>query len=493
MASQLPPHLNPRGSGRSSSATTSRVPGNHPRFRGLKILAVVASALVLLGSGVAYGLYRHYDSQITRLHDVLGGGGKKTTNGAENILIVGSDSRSGSNADFQAGKGQTLVEGQRSDTIIFAHLGKGGAKAVLVSLPRDSWVTIPAYTDSKGKQHPEHQDKINAALSLGGPKLLVQTVQELSGLHVDHYVEIDFNGFQNMVNALGGVDVCLTKAAKDKMSGVNLPKGWSHLDGAQALGFVRQRYNLTNGDLDRIKRQQQLLGAVVRKTISAGTLLNPVKLNDFLNAVTRSVSVDSSLDVKDLALRMRNVQAGNVVFLTLPFSHFEKINGQEVNRIDDVRTAALFASLHEGSELPDTTPKGPVLTIPPDKITIDVRNGGGKDGEGRRTAEALKKLGYLVPEAASNADAPAKQSEVRYAPDQLEAARTVAAAVAGSTLVEDTQLTKGQIQLVIGANFTGVKEVAMGDAAPVPSGTPNSQQSPGVPQGRTAEDASCTS
>jgi LCP family protein required for cell wall assembly len=488
----LPPSLNPRGPGRPSSATTSRIPGTQPRFRGLKILAAATSALVLLGSGVAYGLYRHYDSQITRLHGVIGGGGAKTEKGSENVLLVGTDSRAGTNGQFQAGKGQTSVEGQRSDTIIFAHLAKGAGKAVLVSLPRDSYVTIPAYTDSKGRNHPEHKDKINASLSLGGPKLLVETVQNLSGLHVDHYVEVDFSGFQNIVNALGGIDVCLTKAAKDKMSGVDLPAGVSHLDGTQALAFVRQRYQLPNGDLDRVKRQQQFLGAVVRKTISAGTLLNPGKLNALLNAVTESVSVDAGLNVRDLALRLRDVRAGNVTFATLPFERFEKVNGADVNILNEAKTAALFASLRDGNEMPDTTPGGPVLTIPPSQITVDVRNGGGKDGEGRRTAEALKGVGFLVPNAASNADSPATQSQVRYQPDHLDAARTLAAAVPGSVLVEDTGLKGGAIQLVIGSNFTEVRAVTMGEAAPVPSTTPNSQQSPAVPQGRSAEDTSCT-
>jgi len=240
------------------------------------------------------------------------------------------------------------VDGQRSDTVILAHLAKGNQQATLVSLPRDSWVNIPAYTDAKGTAHPAHDDKLNAAFSLGGAALLVATVQQLSGIHVDHYVEIDFAGFQNMVSSLGGVDVCLTRPAHDVQTGLNLTAGDHHLDGPTALAFVRQRYGLPLGDIDRIKRQQQFLGSMVRKVESAGTLANPIKLNDFLDALTKSISVDSSMNLGDmtkLALKLKGLGSGNVTLTTMPLLGFSKQNGVDVDDVDVPKKDALFASL----------------------------------------------------------------------------------------------------------------------------------------------------
>jgi LCP family protein required for cell wall assembly len=219
-------------------------------------VAIVLSACVLVASGGAYAWYRYLNGNVTRVSGITSTGGTVASDGAENVLLVGSDSRTGEGDSFaQAPTDQTQVEGARSDTVILAHLAPGNQKATLVSLPRDSWVTIPAYTDAKGVSHPAHQDKLNSAFSLGGAALLVKTVQNLTGIHVDHYAEIDFGGFQKMVTALGGVQVCLSQPAHDVQTGLNLTAGTHELNGQQALEFVRQRYGLPLGDIDRIKRQ----------------------------------------------------------------------------------------------------------------------------------------------------------------------------------------------------------------------------------------------
>ena len=298
----LPPELNPRGPRRPPKRTNgSDGEGGRSGWRGpLATTAVVVSVCLLATSGFLYTRYLHYNHNLTKAAGVITPGGTKAEAGAENVLLVGSDNRTGADTFAQAPKGQQRVDGQRSDTVILAHLAKGNQRATLVSLPRDSWVTIPPYTDAKGVLQPAHFDKLNAAFSLGGAALLVSTVQELTGIHVDHYVEIDFAGFQNMVGALGGVDICLTKPAHDVQTGLNLTAGPHHLDGKTALEFVRQRYGLPLGDIDRIKRQQQFLASMVRKIESAGTLANPLKLNDFLNALTKSISVDSGMSATDL-------------------------------------------------------------------------------------------------------------------------------------------------------------------------------------------------
>ncbi len=232
--SVLPPELNPRGPGRPVKPTK---PGNR-RTGWRSPLGITAAALavcVLAASGLLYTRYLHYDHNLKRTTGVIKPGGATAADGAENVLLVGSDSRAGTDQFAQAPKGQTPVDGQRSDTVILAHLAKGNKAATLVSLPRDSWVTIPAYNDAKGVAHPAHLDKLNAAFSLGGAPLLVSTVQQLTGIHIDHYVEIDFAGFQNMVNALGGVDICLSQPAHDVQAGLNLTAGPHHLNGTTAL------------------------------------------------------------------------------------------------------------------------------------------------------------------------------------------------------------------------------------------------------------------
>jgi LCP family protein required for cell wall assembly len=454
--------------------------------------------IVLLASGVLYTRYLHYDHNITRAAGVIKPGGEKATGGAQNVLLVGSDSREGTGDAFaQAGKGQEQVVGQRSDTVILAHIAKGDQKATLVSLPRDSWVEIPAYTDPKGNTHPAHKDKLNAAFSLGGPPLLVSTVQNLTGIHIDHYVEIDFAGFQNMVNALGGVDVCLTQPAHDKMTGINLSAGEHHLDGATALAFVRQRYGLPLGDLDRIKRQQQFLGSMMRKVESAHTLTNPVKLNDFLDALTKSITVDSGLSIDqmtNLALKLKGLSTGNVIMTTLPLSGFGKENGQDVDIVDQAKADALFAALKSD------TPAGGAPTssqplVPVSSVHVKVLNAAGISGLAARASSDLSKLGFVIDGAPGNAGSGATATVVKYGPGQDAQARTLAAAITGAQLQADQSLG-ASLELLLGSSYAGAHApgaagVAAGVAAPPSSSTAAANQANPL-GGTTAADVKCT-
>ncbi len=280
---------------------------------------MVTSFAVLATACGGYVLVNYYDGKLNRV-PVFGDLGTASRpdaapRDARNILIVGSDSRGDLAAgEGTQGSGDTFVSGQRSDTVILAHLYGDTDRAQLVSFPRDSWVSIPDYTDPEsGKVVPVHEAKLNSAFFEGGAPLLIRTIEGLSGLRVDNYMQIDFDGFQAMVDRLDGVEVCLSKAAKEKDSGIDLPAGRQTIKGAQALAFVRQRKGLPNGDIDRIRRQQQFIGAIVRKVLSAGTLLNPVKLNGVITVATESITVDDTLsfsDLRDLALRFRTFNAG---------------------------------------------------------------------------------------------------------------------------------------------------------------------------------------
>jgi LCP family protein required for cell wall assembly len=496
----LPPELNPRGNRRPARRPAGRS-GGRRSWRGFaRTTALVLSVCVLGASGVLYTRYLHFDHNISRITGAITKtGGVKAVDGAENVLLVGSDSRSGAGDGFaQAPAGQTQVEGARSDTVILAHLAKGGQAATLVSLPRDSWVTIPAYTDAQGAQQPAHEDKLNAAFSLGGPALLINTVQQLTGVHIDHYVEIDFAGFQNMVNALGGVDICLSQPAHDVQTGLNLTAGDHHLDGATALEFVRQRYGLPLGDIDRIKRQQQFLGSMLRKVESAGTLTNPVALNSFLDALTKSITVDSSMSTSDLtqlALKLKGLGSGDVVLTTLPLSGFSTQDGADVDDIDVAKMDALFASLNTGtsasasaSASATATPTPTPLTVAPGAVQVEVFNGAGIKGLAARASADLKKAGFDVVGTPADRGNGAAESLVEYGPTEVAAAQTLLAAVPGSTLQPEPQLGS-TLQLVVGESYTGA--VTPGSAAAASASASASASAAGA-TATTAANVSCT-
>jgi LCP family protein required for cell wall assembly len=224
---------------------------------------------------------------------------------AVNILMLGSDSR------VSAGDPtQWAVGAQRTDAIMLLHLPADRKSAYVMSIPRDSWVNIPGHG----------QAKVNAAFSLGGPTLMVQTIEKLTGVRINHLAIVDFEGFKQITDALGGVTITVPKTVTSSKQGT-IKAGTQLMDGETALTYVRQRYNLPGGDFDRVKRQQNWIRAVMVKLMSQGTLTNPFKLNDAMNALTKSLSIDdafTSNEMQDLALSARNLRAGDVVFLTVP-------------------------------------------------------------------------------------------------------------------------------------------------------------------------------
>jgi LCP family protein required for cell wall assembly len=459
----------------------------------LSWIAVVLSVSVLAAAGTGYALLNHYDGNINKLAGVFdrSKAPPAAPNDAENYLIVGSDTRGDLKpGQGTQGRGATFVTGQRSDTVILAHLyGGKSTKVQLVSFPRDSVVEIPEYTDPRtGKVTAAQRNRINHAFSEGGPKLLVETVQNLTGVRIDHYLQVDFNGFQAMVDKLGGVDVCLSRPAKDGFSGINLSAGRHHINGKVALSFVRQRKGLANGDIDRIKRQQQFIGAMVRKVLSAGVLANPLKLNGFLNIATSSLQADEDLDFKqlrNLAFRMRNVGAGNVIFATIPVSNsnaFDRRLGSVV-LIDEEKADALFDQIRR--DVPPGTPKpkptpgaadGAPLTVAPSAIRVKVYNASGVNGLGRKADTALADLGFqTVGSPETRGSGASATTTVLYGPDKADSARTLVAAIPGSTARLDPALGR-VLQVEVGTSYTGVKPVQVSrppTAAPVASPSPS--------------------
>lgn len=437
----------------------------------LSWIAVVTSVAVLGTAGAGWVLVNRYDGNINRITGVLGDDAvAPTDDGPRNVLIVGSDSRDVEGEAFQ-GVGDEEVTGQRSDVIMLAHLYGGESRQMqLVSIPRDSWVPIPAYTDpATGETSPAHEAKINSAFFVGGPALLVSTVEQLSGLSIDHYMQVDFDGFRAIIDEVDGVEVCLSKPAKEVQSGIDLPAGRSVVMGDQALAFVRQRTGLAQGDIDRIQRQQRLIGALVRKTLSRNVLLNPLKLNGVLEIATNSLQVDEGLtfgQLRELALRFRSISADSVTFTTVPISDSAgRREGQSVVLLDEVAAAELFAQIARdvppGAEAPpgEAEPPQEPLIVAPDRIRVQVRNGSGIEGTARQASDDLAALGFLV-RTPDTADVQGPQTVVRHGPSRADSARTVAAALPGATVELDPALD-GVVEVVVGSSYDGVAPVTV--------------------------------
>ncbi|GDX25348.1 hypothetical protein LBMAG11_3050 [Actinomycetes bacterium] len=252
----------------------------------------------------------------------------KKESSAVNYLIVGSDTREGlSREEIKRLKvgGTDVAAGKRSDTMLLIHISKKRDKAAIISIPRDSYALIPEHNNSQGKVIPAAYSKINSAYNWGGAPLLIETLESMSDLRIDHYVELNFVGFVRMVDALGGVEICTKKDINDPKSHLTLPAGTHVLDGIDSLKFVRTRVFDGLGDLGRMKRQQEFAGAMLRKATSAGVLLNPVKMVDFINSALDSVVTDEGLsqgDLLTLGKQLRNLSASNVRTLTIPLKYY---------------------------------------------------------------------------------------------------------------------------------------------------------------------------
>jgi LCP family protein required for cell wall assembly len=268
--------------------------------------------LVLLALLWLVGVPAYAWSQVGRVDDTPSGRRPGAQPG-ETFLLVGSDSREGLSKAEQKKLGTGSVAGQRTDTIMLVYRPVSG-KPVLVSLPRDSYVTVPGHGENK----------INAAYAIGGPHLLVQTVEQATGLRVDGYAEVGFGGFVSVIDALDGIRMCIPAAIKDRDSHLDLKKGCQTLDGTTALGYVRMRKADPRGDLGRVERQRQMLAAVAAKAASPATLLDPVRYWRLSTATASAVKVGQSttlLDAGQAALAMRTVSAGDGLTLTVPVSN----------------------------------------------------------------------------------------------------------------------------------------------------------------------------
>ncbi|KOG55402.1 LytR family transcriptional regulator [Streptomyces virginiae] len=337
--------------------------GRGRRSRLLRRVGLGMVLLVLAGTATGWWLYNKLDGNITEdtsaaaeLRRYERERPAHLATGAQNILLIGSDSRSGrNNAGYGRDKGT-----ERSDTTILLHLPQDRRSATAVSIPRDLMTDIPVCTQPDGSRTAEQFAQFNWAFEWGGAACTIRTVEKLTGIRIDHHMVIDFDGFKKMVDAIGGVEVCLKEPVNDVEAKLRLAAGRQTLRGEQALGFVRARHSLGNGsDTERMGRQQQFLGSLVKKVQSNGVLLNPARLYPLLDAATSSVTTDPALaslrGLYELVRGMRDIPTDQVKFLTVP----RKPYAPNPNRDELVEPAAerLFQQLRMDKPVTVTPPK----------------------------------------------------------------------------------------------------------------------------------------
>jgi len=309
------------------------------RRRTKRILIGALAAVVLLGiggvvAGWAYGRSLNNHLARTDAFEDVPAESRPTpvVKGALNVLMLGSDSRD-----------PDKTADSRTDTIMLLHVDADHKKAEVISIPRDTWVFVPTSPDGNNGNT---MAKINAAYAWGGTPLIVQTVEGFTGVHIDHVALIDFGGFAQVVDALGGVDLKIEKTIKSIHSPYRtFKKGTQHLTGAEALDYVRQRYQFADGDFSRERHQREFLQALLDKAASAGTLANPVKLNGFLQAATKSLTVDQDFDLVDTAVELRGLRSKDLTFMGSPNAGTATRDGQSVVLSDKTKAKALYQAV----------------------------------------------------------------------------------------------------------------------------------------------------
>ncbi|CAM5523201.1 LCP family protein [Streptomyces abikoensis] len=302
------------GGGRPPRAT-------RPNWRKRITVGLVTLLAVLLV--VSVGTYFWADSKLRTEVDLSKVKDRPAAGEGTNYLIVGSDSREGLSDEDKKELHTGSADGKRTDSMMILHTGDNGT--TMLSLPRDSWVTIPAFTGQKsGKRFAKSTHKLNQAYSDGGAELLAQTIEFNTGLRIDHYAEIGFGGFRNLVDALGGVEMCLDKPLKDRDSGADFKAGCQELNGAQSLAFVRQRHQEADQDLGRMRNQQKFLNTLAKQAASPSTVLNPFRLYPVIGSGLDTLIVDKDMglfDLMDMFWAMKGVTGGDGKQMTVPIAN----------------------------------------------------------------------------------------------------------------------------------------------------------------------------
>lgn len=468
------------------------------RTHGLRRIASWVSIAIVVSSLAGWGLTNRYFGAKGTV-DVFKNLEEKSrpaivSKAGMTILAVATDDRTGLTRkelnDLHVGHGD--YGPPRTDTIMLIRIAPGDGGATAVSLPRDSWIAIPAYTGLDGKQHAATHDRINTLYQRGGPELMIRTLEGLTDLRIDHYVELNFAGFLAMVDAVGGVPMCIPKDVYDKDAGLDLKAGNQVLTGRQALGYVRARH--IDSDFGRMQRQQRFLSSMAQRATSAGTLLNPVKLNNFLDAVMSALKTDETLDrdaILGLATRFSGLSLSKIHFLTVPIGDGNaRIDGQSVVLWNDKEAKKLFIRMAKDWPIvkeATTTTTATTLTIQPGDIKVTVLNATTTTGLARKAAESLASVGFGFDGAPGNAPkATGTKTIIEYPKSQSEAVKTLAASIPFAVLQEKADANG--ITILVANDWKKAKEVKVGTTSTT---TKTTSVVKTITEPRTAADSIC--
>nr|WP_116051273.1 LCP family protein [Amycolatopsis palatopharyngis] len=440
--------------------------------------------------------------------------------GAIDILLVGQDSRTDSQGNplprevldmLHAGE----ADGERqTDTMILVHIPQDGTRAVALSFPRDSWVELAggygthklnsafvyAYNDTHSslmQQGEKDLQAIDEQAKTAGRKNLIATIEQFVGKPglIDRYAEVNLASFYEITKAVGGIEVCLKEPVEEYRSGIDLPQGRQTIEGVQALAFVRQRYELENGDLDRIARQQAFLSGLARKVISTDVLTSPSKISELISAVKKSVVLSEDWDLLEFAGQMRGMTSGNIEFRTIPVLGNARIGGADVVEVD-VEQVQAFVDEVIGTEGDSRQDEGSTTegVAGAESITVELFNASGVPTLGGRVRSQLDRAGFDGD--GMTALATRSATLVRHAPGEKDNVDTLSEAL-GMTLTgePDSDVDPGHVRLLLGADYSPGSSSPQGAAQPQPPETgtdgPEKTGKDAPPTSITAGDVTC--
>jgi len=455
------------------------------------VAVIVVVVLGVMVSGAYFKTKAVYDSiKRVPLTD-LGKRPPQYSTSSMNILVYGSDSRAGLDGHEQYILHTGDDQSDNTDTIMLIHISPGRHLITALSIPRDTMV--PTYQCASGTGYPGQQADpgqdvmINSLLEAGGPSCLFKTVEQVTGIYINHFIGLGMLGFVNVVNDIGGVSVCVPFAVNDPVSGLNLPAGQDHVSGIQALAFWRTREDIgTGSDLERIQRDQFMSAQIVKAVLDSGMLSNPFRLLKVVTDAAAQMTTDSGMSASDLfglAQSFRNLSSKDVQFITAPNEPYPA----DPDRVQFAQPQAgqVFSAIAHDITVPKTAPVptaspttggAQVLTTSPSDVKVEVLNGDGQQGAAATAASALTARGFDVTGTGDAAAFDHTSSVIEYASAaDLAAVNTLKQVLSGVTVVQDAGVTPGTIELIVGSDYTAPS--AQPSSSPSPSPSPSSSAS----------------
>ncbi|MCQ4083934.1 LCP family protein [Streptomyces sp. RB6PN25] len=469
----------------------------------------MVSASVLVLSGFAWYAYHSLTNGLTTSNalGVLKNGPGHLDN-AVNLLLIGLDSRKDQNGNDlpkqfvqdELHAGSSDIGYYNTNTLILMHIPANGGKVTAFSIPRDDYVQtyngdgtrqgMHKIKEAYGYAYSAAHDKLSAQGVTGadlehqsreyGREATLATVQNLLGVPIDHFAEVNLLGFYDIAQVLQPIQVCLKHPVNDNYSGADFPAGLNNLNAKQALAFVRQRHGLTNGDLDRTHRQQAFLSSVVHKLKTEGIFSDLGKMQDLFNVVKKDMVIDNQWNVLDFASQATNLTGGNVAFNTLPITGFATENGESVNTVDPAYLKQVVqATFGEGASQPSGGKKSSSgqKAAP---ATVDVYNGSGIAGAASNELKDLASAGYTAGQAA-NASQPQSTTTVAYGAGAQQAAQQIAGRLNTSPAAASSSVPAGHVQITLGTDFTAPAPGSNGSSSGSSSGASGSGSSGSQP------------